>query len=100
MFKGYHIKIKCFPYVFLFSTESKESVREKRARKRASSAVEFNGNQEPKQDLDASDAEATPDVPNGFLSASVREYLELGRSIPGWYTFNSIYLINISKTIK
>lgn len=77
-------------------SESKESVREKRARKRASSAVEFNGNQEPKQDLDAGDAEATPDVPNGFLSASVREYLELGRSIPGWYTRRFKYKANIN----
>lgn len=68
--------------LFFYFPESKESVREKRARKRASSAVEFNKN-EPKQDLDANDPDRSPEIPNSFLSASVREYLELGRSIPG-----------------
>lgn len=32
------------------------------------------------------DDEETTKVPPGFLSPSVREYLELGRSIPGIYT--------------
>lgn len=63
-------------------TESKESVREKRARKRASSAIEFSRH-EPKQDLDINEPEQPADIPTSFLSQSVREYLELGRSIPG-----------------
>lgn len=58
-------------------------MREKRARKRSSSAAEFNSKHEPKQNLDESEAEQDPEIPNSFLSASVREYLELGRSIPG-----------------
>lgn len=70
----------CLPPIPL--TESKESVREKRARKRSSSAVEFSKH-EPTQNLDAADAEQDPEIPTSFLSASVREYLELGRSIPG-----------------
>lgn len=57
-------------------------MREKRARKRSSSAVEFSKH-EPTQNLDAADAEQDPEIPTSFLSASVREYLELGRSIPG-----------------
>ncbi|KAG4074249.1 hypothetical protein HA402_008658 [Bradysia odoriphaga] len=68
---------------YLLFTESKESVREKRARKRASSAIEFSRH-EPKQHLDVPEPEQPADIiPNGFLSQSVREYLELGRSIPG-----------------
>lgn len=68
-----------FPYTTIL--ESRESVREKRARKRASSALEFRN--EPKQNLDANEPENIPEIPDNFLSQSVREYLELGRSIPG-----------------
>lgn len=41
----------------------------------------FNIVPETKQNLD--DKADSPEIPIGFLSPSVREYLELGKSIPG-----------------
>lgn len=38
---------------------------------------------EPDQRLDNDQTEETPVIPTGFLSPSVKEYLELGKSIPG-----------------
>jgi hypothetical protein len=39
---------------------------------------------EPDQRIDQPDqAEESPVIPTGFLSPSVKEYLELGKSIPG-----------------
>lgn len=42
---------------------------------------------EPPQDLDSEDSGSQekdlPEIPTNFLSPSVREYLELGKSIPG-----------------
>lgn len=70
---------------FIADTESKETVRSKRAKKaRATSHFK----DEPNQNLDASSTENTDDIPPTFLSKSVREYLELGRSIPGENLFN------------
>lgn len=51
---------------------------ERRKRERRATPLE----QEPNQRLDESEAE-TPMIPRGFLSPSVKEYLELGKSIPG-----------------
>lgn len=44
-------------------------------------ASPFNIVPETKQNLD--DKGDSPEIPIGFLSPSVREYLELGKSIPG-----------------
>ena len=42
---------------------------------------------EPHQDLESDDSGSQekdlPEIPTNFLSPSVREYLELGKSIPG-----------------
>lgn len=42
---------------------------------------------EPHQELDSDDTvnpdKDIPEIPTNFLSPSVREYLELGKSIPG-----------------
>lgn len=54
-------------------------MRTKRAKK-----VRASGNplvSEPNQSLD--EPEVIPMIPTGFLSPSVKEYLELGKSIPG-----------------
>ncbi|XP_055678675.1 uncharacterized protein LOC129787258 [Lutzomyia longipalpis] len=76
------IALCIFGYSVL-TTDSKESVRSKRAKRpRAPSIQDFRP--EPKQNLDELREEPQPvDIPIGFLSPSVREYLELGRSIPG-----------------
>lgn len=56
------------------------STRTKRAKKRSSSVVTVGP--EPHQRLDVERPEV-PIIPAGFLSPSVQEYLELGKSIPG-----------------
>lgn len=70
--------------IFLIS-DCRESVREKRAKKaRAPEPVNFEI--EPQQDLEndsGSQEKDIPMIPSNFLSPSVREYLELGKSIPG-----------------
>ncbi|KAL1388332.1 hypothetical protein pipiens_012615 [Culex pipiens pipiens] len=57
------------------------NVRTKRGRKPRVSQVD----PEPNQNLDSGDSagDEQPVIPPGFLSPSVQEYLELGKSIPG-----------------
>lgn len=62
-----------------------------------------NTREDDADDLDQRDRledenEETTQVPPGFLSPSVREYLELGRSIPG--TWHVIILIVIIIFVK
>jgi hypothetical protein len=57
------------------------NTRTKRAKKARASGNPLL-NQEPNQRLDDND-EPMPSIPTGFLSPSVKEYLELGKSIPG-----------------
>ncbi|XP_055373845.1 uncharacterized protein LOC129607127 [Condylostylus longicornis] len=70
---------------YLLITDCRESVRSKRAKRiRAPEAVNFEP--EPRQELDNdgnSQEKDIPNIPHNFLSPSVREYLELGKSIPG-----------------
>lgn len=71
------------PFSFPNAGESEETNvrRAKRAKKpRASGNPHLN--QEPNQRLDETEI-PSPMIPNGFLSPSVKEYLELGKSIPG-----------------
>lgn len=79
---------------FTFSfTDCRETVRSKRAKRpRASSAIEFRP--EPEQELDEADGntqEKPLTIPTSFLSPSVREYLELGKSIPGKIHYHRTY---------
>ncbi|EAA05936.4 AGAP009480-PA, partial [Anopheles gambiae str. PEST] len=65
-----------------------EKNRTKRGRNvRTSNAPQTNAGSEPSQDLDSSSSNSNqqdvPVIPPGFLSPSVQEYLELGKSIPG-----------------
>lgn len=55
--------------------------RQKTVKKTRAPVSPFNIVPEAKQNLDEK-ADA-PEIPIGFLSPSVREYLELGKSIPG-----------------
>lgn len=69
---------------YLLITDCRETVRSKRAKRpRAPSASEFRHEPEQALDDDGSSQEKTPTIPTNFLSPSVREYLELGKSIPG-----------------
>lgn len=69
-----------------FLADCHETVRSKRAKRpRAPEPVNFEP--EPQQDLEndenGSQEKDLPEIPDNFLSPSVREYLELGKSIPG-----------------
>lgn len=65
----------------LFLGEPDElNVRTKRAKKARASGNPLEN--EPNQRLDEPEIHA-PMIPTGFLSPSVKEYLELGKSIPG-----------------
>ncbi|XP_058125830.1 uncharacterized protein LOC131281591 [Anopheles ziemanni] len=62
--------------------------RTKRGRNaRTSNTAQSVDGSEPSQDLDSNgnsqQEQDVPDIPPGFLSPSVQEYLELGKSIPG-----------------
>lgn len=64
-------------------SEEQQNIRSKRAKKPrtpgAPAVVK-----EPDQRLDNDQSEiSSPVIPTGFLSPSVKEYLELGKSIPG-----------------
>lgn len=64
-------------------TQQQQSVRSKRAKKPRASGTPVVV-PEPDQRIDQPDqAEESPVIPTGFLSPSVKEYLELGKSIPG-----------------
>ncbi|XP_055614986.1 uncharacterized protein LOC129761294 [Toxorhynchites rutilus septentrionalis] len=62
-----------------------ERVRTKRVRKPRVSVAPQRVDAEPSQNLDSGDSsgDVSPVIPPGFLSPSVQEYLELGKSIPG-----------------
>lgn len=64
-------------------SETQQNIRAKRAKKpRAPGAPVVVP--EPDQRLDNEQPEISqPVIPTGFLSPSVKEYLELGKSIPG-----------------
>jgi hypothetical protein len=71
------------PTHFTDGSETQQNIRAKRAKKPrtpgASAVVP-----EPDQRLDNDQSEdSSPVIPTGFLSPSVKEYLELGKSIPG-----------------
>ncbi|XP_075147323.1 uncharacterized protein LOC142221453 isoform X2 [Haematobia irritans] len=73
---------------FLLITDCQDKIRAKRAKRpRAQDPVNFEP--EPHQDLENEDSTNSekdiPEIPSNFLSPSVREYLELGKSIPGWH---------------
>lgn len=74
----------CLSNFCLILGESEEqnavNTRQKRAKKTRSSGNPHLG--EPNQRLDDNDLQ-TPVIPASFLSPSVKEYLELGKSIPG-----------------
>lgn len=74
-----------FSDLFLADGREENSVRTKRGRKPRVSVVSQRVDEEPSQNLDSSDnqGDVAPVVPPGFLSPSVQEYLELGKSIPG-----------------
>lgn len=64
-------------------SEEQQNIRSKRAKKARSPGAPVVV-PEPDQRLDNEQAEvASPVIPTGFLSPSVKEYLELGKSIPG-----------------
>lgn len=74
-------------FLLLLFLDCHETVRSKRAKRpRAPEPVNFEP--EPQQDLENEDNDGSqekdiPEIPDNFLSPSVREYLELGKSIPG-----------------
>lgn len=64
-------------------SEEQQSIRSKRAKKARSPGAAAVV-PEPDQRLDNEQADnESPVIPTGFLSPSVKEYLELGKSIPG-----------------
>lgn len=75
-----------FCFIHFFSPDCRETIRAKRAKRpRAPEPIRFEP--EPQQDLENDDSGSQekdiPEIPTNFLSPSVREYLELGKSIPG-----------------
>ncbi|XP_062701456.1 uncharacterized protein LOC115259365 [Aedes albopictus] len=76
-----------FGYLLIIDGHEESVVRTKRrGRKPRVSVVSQRVDEEPSQNLDNGDAnsgDVQPVVPPGFLSPSVQEYLELGKSIPG-----------------
>lgn len=68
---------------FIADCSEEQPTRSKRAKKpRTSGSPAFGP--EPNQRLDDDHTEdPSPVIPNSFLSPSVKEYLELGKSIPG-----------------
>lgn len=64
-------------------SEEQQNIRSKRAKKPRASGQPVVV-PEPDQRLDNDQSEiSSPVIPTGFLSPSVKEYLELGKSIPG-----------------
>lgn len=74
-----------FSLSFTDGSEQQQTIRSKRAKKpRTPGAPAFGP--EPDQRIDEERSESdipVPVIPQGFLSPSVKEYLELGKSIPG-----------------
>lgn len=70
-------------------SEEQQNIRAKRAKKPRASGQPVVV-PEPDQRLDNDQSEiSSPVIPTGFLSPSVKEYLELGKSIPGKILFNN-----------
>ncbi|KAG5672874.1 hypothetical protein PVAND_002962 [Polypedilum vanderplanki] len=70
-------------YLFATGESEEQSVRNTRTKRAKKARASGNPlNQEPNQRLDDNDMQM-PSIPTGFLSPSVKEYLELGKSIPG-----------------
>lgn len=70
-------------------SEEQQNIRAKRAKKPRASGQPVVV-PEPDQRLDNDQSEiSSPVIPTGFLSPSVKEYLELGKSIPGKIFFNN-----------
>lgn len=70
---------------FTDGSETQQNIRAKRAKKPRTPGASAVVN-EPDQRLDNDQSESdnsSPVIPKGFLSPSVKEYLELGKSIPG-----------------
>lgn len=81
-----YLKLIIFFVLSLFPVDCRETERSKRTKRpRAPEPVNFEP--EPQQDLENEDTGSQekdlPEIPDNFLSPSVREYLELGKSIPG-----------------
>lgn len=86
------MEIECFIIIFFFNNTisfvggSEDGRKSKSARslenRDAGGDDDENGGLDQRDRLEDDDEETTK-VPPGFLSPSVREYLELGRSIPG-----------------
>lgn len=90
VFTQMHINI-----IITDGSEEQQSIRSKRAKKpRTPGAPAVVP--EPDQRLDNDQSEiSSPVIPTGFLSPSVKEYLELGKSIPGKIiAFNNIFQFN------
>lgn len=76
-----HMSIKILIFLFIGGGETSSMTKRIKQQQRSSSgrfAIT-----EPPQYIHANDNSLIPEVPVAFLSSSVREYLELGRSIPG-----------------
>ncbi|XP_058824585.1 uncharacterized protein LOC131685133 [Topomyia yanbarensis] len=78
------VVIIVFGYLLIIDG-SEENVRTKRGRKPRVSVLPARVDAEPSQNLDHGEPQGddSPVIPPGFLSPSVQEYLELGKSIPG-----------------
>lgn len=76
-------KTKSLRTFVIDGSEEQQNIRSKRAKKpRTPGAAAVVP--EPDQRLDNDQSEiSSPVIPTGFLSPSVKEYLELGKSIPG-----------------
>lgn len=69
-------------------SEEQQNIRSKRAKKPRTPGAQVVV-AEPDQRLDNDQSEnSSPVIPTGFLSPSVKEYLELGKSIPGMKMIN------------
>lgn len=80
-------------------SEEQQNIRSKRAKKtRASGNPGAVPEPDQRLDNDQSEISESPVIPTGFLSPSVKEYLELGKSIPGKISsFNNKFQFNKKK---
>lgn len=76
-----------YNYYFSLPVDCRETERSKRTKRPRAPEPAVNFEPEPQQDLEneesGSQEKDLPEIPDNFLSPSVREYLELGKSIPG-----------------
>ncbi|XP_053682312.1 uncharacterized protein LOC128732900 [Sabethes cyaneus] len=82
--RSYLAVLIIFGYLLIIDGRE-ENVRTKRGRKPRVSVLPSRVDAEPSQSLDHGESagDDSPVIPPGFLSPSVQEYLELGKSIPG-----------------